>query len=190
MPTPRAPPRTHAAAEPATNRIRERAEADAARMRRDAEESARVKSEPGPATVAKADTESARLAKAEPAASAPVRAAGFDGAWKVALSCAGQADGSSPYKFEFDANVKDNFLRGARGDEGSPGWLKLQGPIAADGNATLEAFGMTGDLEVRRQGARHAVLLSRRRAFRRQSRRRTPGRSARVRPAFREAMTP
>ena len=49
------------------------------------------------------------------------------------------------YTYAFDALVKNNFLRGERFVEGTPGWLRLQGAIAQDGNATLDAQGLTDD---------------------------------------------
>jgi class 3 adenylate cyclase len=134
--------KSNAAAEAAASRVRARAEVDAARIRKDAEEAAaRTKAEPAAADkVAKAS-----VAPAPAPAVAAAQGARFDGSWKVALSCAGQADGSAPYQFEFDAQVKDGFLRGTRGEEGKGGSLRLQGPIAPDGEATLEASGLTGD---------------------------------------------
>jgi hypothetical protein len=69
----------------------------------------------------------------------------FDGTWTVTVACAPLAEGAAAYKFDFVAQVKDGFLRGEQGAEGTPGWLRLQGPIPADGSATLDAQGLTGD---------------------------------------------
>jgi class 3 adenylate cyclase len=135
--------KSSAAAELAASRLRARADADAARIRSDAEAAAtRTKSDAEAATREAA----AKLAKAAPD-STGVAAAGvrYDSAWKVFVACAPQADGSAAYQFEFDAEVKDNVLRGERGIQGKPGSLKLQGAIPPDGNATLEAQGTTGD---------------------------------------------
>ena len=61
------------------------------------------------------------------------------------MACEPMGTGALAYKFDFVAQVKDNFLRGERRAEGSPGWLKLQGPIEPDGKATLDAQGLTDD---------------------------------------------
>jgi len=135
--------RSRADAEAMANRLRAQAEADSARIRSEAEAAAaRTKSE----AEAGAREAATRVAKAAPASTGVV-AGGvrYDGEWKVFVACAPQPDGSAAYQFDFIAEVKDNFLRGERGPAGKPGSLKLQGPIPPDGNATLEAQGMTGD---------------------------------------------
>jgi class 3 adenylate cyclase len=141
--------RSRADAEAMANRLRAQAEADGARIRSEAEAAAaRTKSDAEAATREAAT----RVAKTAPASTpAPastsviVGSVHYDGAWKVFVACAPQSDGSAAYQFEFIAEVKDNFLRGERGLAGKPGSLKLQGAIPPDGNATLEAQGMTGD---------------------------------------------
>jgi hypothetical protein len=68
----------------------------------------------------------------------------FDGGWRVALSCPASADGRAmAYAYEFAAQVKNGVLHGERGSAGEPGWLQLDGPIAADGSASLVAEGLT-----------------------------------------------
>jgi hypothetical protein len=68
----------------------------------------------------------------------------FDGAWRVTLSCPASADGQAlAYSYEFSAQVRDGVLHGERGAAGEPGWLQLDGPIAADGAASLVAEGLT-----------------------------------------------
>ncbi len=59
------------------------------------------------------------------------------------MACAPSGEGALGYTYTFDALVKNNFLRGERNAEGTPGWLRLQGAIAPDGNATLDAHGLT-----------------------------------------------
>jgi hypothetical protein len=79
------------------------------------------------------------LATAAAAAASP-----FDGAWSVSLSCPRSADGRAfAYSYQFSAQVKDGVLHGERGTAGEPGWLSLDGPIAADGSAALVAEGLT-----------------------------------------------
>jgi len=72
-------------------------------------------------------------------------AAAYDGNWHVTVVCVPTADGALGYTLEFVAQVKDGFLRGDSGIEGSSGWLRLQGPIQPDGSAKLDARGITGD---------------------------------------------
>jgi hypothetical protein len=68
----------------------------------------------------------------------------FDGAWNAVLACPNSADGRAlAFSFAFDAVVKDGLLHGERGVAGEPGWLRLDGPIAADGSASLVAEGVT-----------------------------------------------
>ena len=122
-------------AEGAASRLRAQAEADAARIRSEAEAAAAVTRDAG-----------AQVAKAAPAPASEVAGgARYDGAWSVAVACAPTSEGASAYKFEFDAQVKDNFLHGERLVAGKPGWLRLQGPIQLDGSATLDAQGVTDD---------------------------------------------
>jgi class 3 adenylate cyclase len=137
--------RNKADAETAANRVRAQAEADAAKIRGDAEAAAaRAKSD---AEAAIRDA-TAKVAKAAPApAPASVSAvagdARYDGTWSVTVACAASNDGALGYTYAFDAAVKNGFLRGERFAEGKPGWLLLQGAIAPDGNATLDAQGIT-----------------------------------------------
>jgi class 3 adenylate cyclase len=124
-------------AEAAAGRVRAQAEADAARIRADAEAarvSAKIASEPAP-----------REAEVRAAKSAPASAAAdtrFDGAWSVLVTCAATTTASG-YKFDFIAQVKSSRLQGERRVQGEPGWMKLQGTIPPDGNATLDASGLT-----------------------------------------------
>jgi adenylate cyclase len=157
--------RAQADAEAAANRVRGQALADAARIRAEAvEAAARTRtdataatrdagSQGAPRTAPSAPADAAVAATASIAAdkiaTAPaVATAGgtrFDGAWSVSVACEPMGTGALAYKFDFVAQVKDNFLRGERRAEGSPGWLKLQGPIEPDGKATLDAQGLTDD---------------------------------------------
>jgi hypothetical protein len=157
--------RAQADAEAAANRVRGQALADAARIRAEAvEAAARTRTDATAATRDAGSQGAPRTAPSAPAnaavaatasiaadkiATAPaVATAGgtrFDGAWSVSVACEPMGTGALAYKFDFVAQVKDNFLRGERLAEGSPGWLKLQGPIQPDGKATLDAQGLTDD---------------------------------------------
>ena len=81
----------------------------------------------------------------------------FDGTWNVTIDCAKASDGALGYVLEFVAEVKDGYLRGELGTAGSPGSLKLQGAIEADGNARLDARGFTGDPKYNVKGVSSGV---------------------------------
>ena len=64
----------------------------------------------------------------------------FDGNWTTHLAC--EAHGETPaYKFVFPAVIKDNKFHAVHGQEGGPGYLVIDGPIAEDGSAKLKATG-------------------------------------------------
>ena len=70
-------------------------------------------------------------------------ATSFDGVWNTIVSCQ-NASGAYGYSFEFLSTVKQGVLHGEKGKQGEPGWLKLDGKIAADGAADLYASGLVG----------------------------------------------
>jgi hypothetical protein len=49
------------------------------------------------------------------------------------------------YTYRFLARVKDGILHGEYGVAGTPAWLAIDGPIGADGHATLRAIGLVGN---------------------------------------------
>jgi hypothetical protein len=67
----------------------------------------------------------------------------FDGTWNTIVSCQNEQDALG-YAFEFPSNVKDGVLHGEKGVKNTPGWLQIDGPIAADGTARLFADGLVG----------------------------------------------
>jgi hypothetical protein len=73
----------------------------------------------------------------------------FDGDWLVTITCPNNTERSAArgYKRQFPARVSEGRLLGEVGVEGSPGWLRIEGRIGADGNAMLDARGRTGDPE-------------------------------------------
>jgi len=83
------------------------------------------------------------------AQSAEESGAKFDGDWLVTISCPSNTERSAArgYKLQFPARVTDGRLVGERGNEDGPGWLRIEGPIGADGKALLDAHGRTGDPE-------------------------------------------
>ena len=82
---------------------------------------------------------------AQPSSISP--ASGFDGDWQVTMTCPNNTEKSAArgYKRQFPAQVKDGVLRGEIGVAETAGWLRIEGPIGADGNARLDAHGRTGD---------------------------------------------
>ncbi len=64
----------------------------------------------------------------------------YDGNWLTKL--ASEAHGQTPaYKWEFPSVIKDNNFHGQHSEEGSPGYLVIDGKIADDGSAKLAAKG-------------------------------------------------
>jgi hypothetical protein len=64
----------------------------------------------------------------------------FDGNWNVHESC--EAHGQMPaYNWNFPGVVKDGVLHAQHSQEGSPGYLVIDGPINGDGSAKLKAKG-------------------------------------------------
>jgi hypothetical protein len=64
----------------------------------------------------------------------------YDGDWATHMAC--EAHGETPaYKFEFPSSIKDGVFHGQHGEEGGPGYLVIDGKIADDGSAKLEAKG-------------------------------------------------
>ena len=66
----------------------------------------------------------------------------FDGNWNVTLVCPTDKTAQG-YTYHFAAQVKNGVLHGENGTTGKPGWVALDGSIQADGNATLNANGIT-----------------------------------------------
>ncbi len=87
----------------------------------------------------------ATASRPTPAPGPGTRNAAFDGAWNVIVTCPAAADGALGYTLEFVAQVKDSYLRGVHGVEGTPDSLRIEGPIQPDGTASLDAKGLTGD---------------------------------------------
>ncbi len=77
------------------------------------------------------------------------QAAAFDGSWNVTLTCppTSEKDGAKGYTHKFPAEVKNGHLLGEYGKEGELGWQRLQGQIAADGNANLTLDGIVSNAD-------------------------------------------
>jgi hypothetical protein len=64
----------------------------------------------------------------------------YDGTYTTHLACL--AHGETPaYKWVFPSEVKDGVFHGQHSEEGSPGYLVIDGKINDDGTAKLEAKG-------------------------------------------------
>lgn len=81
------------------------------------------------------------------AAQAVESASRFDGEWDTILSCP-NSSGALGYSFEFPSVIKAGVLHGEKGSKGQPGWLQLDGPLAADGTGSLYASGLVGAAEM------------------------------------------
>jgi hypothetical protein len=68
----------------------------------------------------------------------------FDGIWHVTISCPAH-EAAAGYNMRFEAEVKDGILSGQYGVSGNPSSVTLKGRIKPDGNAIIDARGMTGD---------------------------------------------
>jgi len=65
----------------------------------------------------------------------------FDGNWLTKLTC--PAKGSTEgYTWEFPSVIQNSNFHGERGTAGEPGYLLIEGKIAADGSAKLAASGL------------------------------------------------
>jgi hypothetical protein len=69
----------------------------------------------------------------------------FDGNWAVTMACGPTPDGARGYSWNFWAQVANGSFRGVYGTEGRPPWLRLEGPIAPYGTATLIAQGQSNN---------------------------------------------
>ncbi len=137
--------------------IKREAEAEAARVRADAEAARAAK------TKADAEAAAARIrAKAEAdavrirteAATHPPGAANtkFDGTWKATIRCEAYGKATEGFATELVVNVRDGDLYGWRGVVGTPGAMRMEGTIAADGSARLGVRGRTGDPKYEMKG--------------------------------------
>jgi hypothetical protein len=162
--------RVRAEAEADAARIRANAEASAARTRADADAAARVAVAQAP-KLAPAQPESVAKAPVAPISpvvpapdksppASPGNAGRFDGKWNVTVDCPKHEDGALGYTLELVAEVKDGFLRGEKGREGSAGSLRLEGPIQPDGRATFDAKGVTADPRFNVKSARSGTAYA------------------------------
>jgi hypothetical protein len=69
----------------------------------------------------------------------------FDGDWTIRIDCPLNAEpsGAKGDRVDFPASILNGRLFGSRGPQGAPGSLQVEGTIAPDGSATLQAHGRT-----------------------------------------------
>ena len=166
--------KTKADAEAAAARIRAKAEADAARIRSEAATHPTGPTDAGrPATagmsaVSPAVPSVSSTAPRAPAPAAPAAATApseapsvvppsavntkFDGTWKVTIRCEAHGKATEGFATELVVNVRDGDLYGWRGGVGTPGAMRMEGTIAADGSARLGVRGRTGDPKYEMKG--------------------------------------
>jgi len=145
--------RMKADAEAAATRIRAQAEADAAHIRDAAEKEAAKFADASRSAPAAAPTASTAISgPSSPAASPTAAVTAFDGAWRVTIRCEAYGKATEGYAVDFVVAVKDGYLHGGRGILGTPGSLRMEGAIAADGSARLGVRGRSGDPKYEMKG--------------------------------------
>ena len=65
----------------------------------------------------------------------------FDGKWQTTLTCPAKGN-TLGYTWQFTSAVDNGALKGEHGAPGEPGYLLLEGKIAADGSSKLTANGI------------------------------------------------
>ena len=65
----------------------------------------------------------------------------FDGNWHTTLTCPPKGN-TEGYTWKFPSVIQNGMFRGEHGKAGEPGYLLLEGKVAADGNAKLSANGI------------------------------------------------
>jgi hypothetical protein len=64
----------------------------------------------------------------------------YDGNWTTSLACEAHGE-TAAYKWTFPSTIKDNVYHAQHGEQGGPGYLVIDGKIADDGSAKLQAKG-------------------------------------------------
>lgn len=166
--------RTKSDAEAVAARIRAKAEVDAARIRAEAAARPEAPTDAGrPATAGTpavspavpSASSTAPRAPAPPAPSATTAApeappvatpsavnTKFDGTWKVMIRCEAYGKATEGFTTELVVNVREGDLYGWRGVVGTPGAMRMEGTIAADGSARIGVRGRTGDPKYEMKG--------------------------------------
>ena len=78
----------------------------------------------------------------------------FDGKWVTKLVCPPKGN-TEGYTLQFDSVIQNSNSRGERGTAGEGGYLLIEGKIAADGGAKLEANGIVASRKYARGPLAH-----------------------------------
>jgi len=73
----------------------------------------------------------------------------FDGKWLTKMSCPAKGN-TEGYTWQFSSAVENGNFRGEHGSAGEPGYLLIEGKIAADGSAKLSANGIVASRQYAR----------------------------------------
>jgi hypothetical protein len=73
----------------------------------------------------------------------------FDGKWLTKLTCPAKGN-TEGYTWQFVSVIQDSKFRGEHGTAGEPGYLLIEGKIAADGSAKLSATGIVASRQYAR----------------------------------------
>jgi len=65
----------------------------------------------------------------------------YDGSWQTTLTCPAKGN-TEGYTSKFVSVIQNGNLHGERGTAGEPGHLLIEGPVADDGKAKLNASGV------------------------------------------------
>lgn len=65
----------------------------------------------------------------------------FDGNWLTTLTCPAKGN-TEGYTWKFPSVIQNSTFHGERGTAGEPGYLLIEGKVAADGTAKLSANGV------------------------------------------------
>ncbi len=87
-------------------------------------------------------------------------AASFDGTWSVLQVCETTSDGARGYTWRYDADVKGGRFVGQYRNKGQVPSMTLEGQIQADGSATLNASGISGNADYNAKFAQAQTPIS------------------------------
>jgi hypothetical protein len=73
----------------------------------------------------------------------------FDGNWHTKLTCPPKGN-TEGYTWQFESVIQNSNFRGEHGIAGEPGYLLIEGKIAADGHAKLSATGIVASRQYSR----------------------------------------
>jgi hypothetical protein len=78
----------------------------------------------------------------------------FDGKWNTKLTCPAKGN-TEGYTWQFVSAIENSKFHGERGTAGEPGYLLIEGKVAADGSAKLTANGIVASRQYARGPLAH-----------------------------------